>query len=444
MSFIRTAALCWLTFLFAFALGMFVSYTKIWPYGPLREIKHFIEGDVWENVSILKKLANDTGLKPSRHIRSAKLKIGTSIELEDCYDPEKHRELGNLSLRQRRNSPKVFISDDAPKGYRFIYGTFDFKEGLHGAILLDSEAEVMNTWQISQDDVEWAERRDTNIFPHGVEISPDGSIVTAYDGGSTLTKYDYCGNVVWRIEGEFHHSIAFENGNAIWTWRRKSLVKVSYETGEVLKEISLWDVMDANEDIDIFGILQNVTREGSPWLDVAGGIWHANDIDPLPQKLVHLYPGFRAGDLLVSMRSPNLIFVLDQETLKVKWWRQGLVRRQHDPDWNEVGTITIFNNNMHRGYSSIVEINPSTYEHRTIVEGGDYNFYTWWRGKHQVTGEGTVLITSSDQGRAFEVNEQGDIVFEFLNQYSDDHEHMVISEARFLPEIFFKELPQCE
>ena len=192
------------------------------------------------------------------------------------------------------------------------------------------------------------------------------------------------------------------------------------------------------------GILQSDTAEGSNWAaNIWGSFWHPNDIDPLPKELKKYYPDFNAGDLLVSLRSPNLVFILDQKTLKVKWWRQGLTRRQHDPDWNEKGTITIFNNNTNRGYSNITELNPVTYEYDIIVDGKTYNFYTWWRGNHQMMHNGGVLITSSDQGRVFEIDGEGNLVFEFLNNYGKN-QYLSISEARFLPKNFFKELPQCK
>lgn len=445
MNKIRTIALCWLLFLFAFFLGLYVYHSKAWPYGPLREIKHFILGDL----SLKKKIENDLNFKPSRHIKVAEKNGGKWLKLREGFESEKHKELNGLKLNPRRKKPKIFLSDRAPEGYRVIYGTFDFDDFLHGAIMIDPKGTVVHVWHISQEGLEWAHRKDTNVFPHGFEIAPDGSILVAYDGGTSLTKYDYCGKTIWRIKGGFHHSIAFEGTRSFWTWGTVGaekpygnyLVKIDYATGDVLKNIPLKEVMGANPDIDIFGILQKDTHEGSAWI---GDYWHANDIDPLPEELEHYYPGFSTGDLLVSLRSPNLIFVMDQETLKVKWWRQGLVRRQHDPDWNNKGTITIFNNNMHRGYSNITELNPVTYEHDIIVDGKTYDFYTWWRGKHEMMPNGGILITSPDQGRVFETDGEGNLTFEFLNTYGDNHQYLAISEARFLPKNFFKELPQCE
>jgi hypothetical protein len=98
---------------------------------------------------------------------------------------------------------------------------------------------------------------------------------------------------------------------------------------------------------------------------------------------------------------------------------------------------------MHRGYSNIIELNPFTYEYNIIVDGREYDFYTRIQGKHQLVPNRGVLITSSDQGRVFEVDGEGNITFEFLNTYGDKKENLAISEARFLPVNFFKEVPQC-
>jgi len=434
-------ALCWLVFLFAFFLGIYVYDSKAWPYSLWIEVKHFILGDAAENLSLVEKIENDLNFKPSRHIKVAEGKVGNWLKFDVGFESEKHKELKGLTLNPRRRNPKIFLSDSAPQGYRVIYGMFDFDKVLHGAVMLDPEGRVVHAWQINQEGSKWESPKDTNVFPHGFQIAPDGSIVTAFDMGNSLTKYDYCCSVLWRLEGAFHHSIEFEGGDALWTWRNFNLIKIDYHTGEILKEIPLQEIMDANSDIDIFGILQTDTQKGSSWLK---DYWHPNDVDPLPKKLEQYYPGFSAGDLLVSLRNPNLIFIVDQDTLKVKWWRQGLVRRQHDPDWNDRGTITIFNNNMHRGYSNITEVNPVTFEYDIIIDGETYNFYTWWRGKHQMMPNGGALITSSDQGRVFETDREGNITFEFLNTYGDNQEYLAISEALFLPKYFFKELPTCE
>jgi hypothetical protein len=438
---IRIIAIIWLIFLPAFLLGFCVGYAKIWPYSVLTEAVLFIEGGQGENLSLWKKFTNDFASKPTRHIAAYSIKKSTNMA--------PYKALTELKLNPRRNFPEYAFSEKAPDGYRVIYGVFDFRQGLHGAIMLDNQGRVVHVWHFSQERLDWKSPKDTNVFPHGFEIARDGSIVTAYDGGTSLTKYDYCGNVLWRLKGGFHHSIAFEGDGAVWVWGDSDgtlpygnhLLKIDYNTGQIIKEIPLQKVMDTNTDIDIFGILQKDTSQGSEWYH---DHWHPNDIDPLPKRLERFYPMFRAGDLLVSLRSPNLVFVMDQDTLKVKWWRQGLARRQHDPDWNDKGTITIFNNNMHRGYSNILELNPVTFDNQILLDGKSYGFRTYRRGKHQLMPNGGLLITSSEQGRVFETDREGNLTFEFLNSYNGNQENLVISEAVFLPKDYFTGLPECK
>ncbi len=434
MNKISIVALCWLTLLSGFIAGLVVVDSKVWPYYQLLLFKKSILANTTDGTSLLGKIANDLNVKPSRHIKTVSMKL---------QNPSEYESLQGLQLNSRRDRPLLYMAKDALEGYRVIVGIFDFEEGLHGVVLLDPQGEVVHTWQLSQQDVKWSHEPDTNVIPHGFEIAPDGSIVIAYDSGTSLTKYDYCGNLVWQIEGLYHHSIALEGNDAIWSWNDLSLTKINYNNGEILKTIDLNKVMEVNSDIDIFGIRQIDTAESSTWVNDGDGYWHPNDIDPLPKELAPYYPQFKTGDLLVSLRNPDLVFVMDQETYKVKWWRQGLTRRQHDPDWNKKGTITIFDNNMHRGFSRIREIDPKTYEHSTMLDGSLYNFYTWCRGTHQVLPNGGIQITSSEQGRVFETDRDGKITFEFINKYGEG-EALSISEARFIPVNQFKGLQQCD
>ena len=136
--------------------------------------------------------------------------------------------------------------------------------------------------------------------------------------------------------------------------------------------------------------------------------------------------------------------MLNPDNRKIRWWRQGIARRPHDPDWQPDGTITVYNNNMHREWSTIVSVDPVSYRHEVLLDGADYGFFSHVRGKHQVLDTGGMLVTSTQDGWAFEVDENGEIVFEFLN-LMDEEDKMVMSlaEARYLPLDYFQELPTC-
>lgn len=432
-------ASAWLLVLVAYGLGVYTVTSETWPWPLIESVQEYIAGDEEEDTTLAEKVKNDAGLKPFRHY----IKSKRPFDIPDDYAP-----LAGLPIRDRRLAPLWYLSDAAPKGFRLLYGTFDFGDGLHGAVLLSPEGEVVNTWTVSQHDAEWAERKDWNIFPHGVELLKDGSLIFAFDGGSSLTSYDYCGDIRWRVKGKFHHAVSRDGEGAIWSWgapdgslgSAEYAVKIDAADGTVLKSFHMDSVRLENPEIDIFGIRQDDKPDGSTW---QFDRWHINDIEPLPADMADAFPAFEAGDLVMSFRAINLVFVMDPETRKVKWWRQGLTRRQHDPDWNDDGTITVFDNNMHREYSRIFTIHPDSYEAEITVDGADYEFYTWHRGKHQRTPGGGFLVTSSDQGRVFELDAQGEMVFEFVNRYDDEGGQLVMSEARWLPPDYFEELPTC-
>jgi hypothetical protein len=76
----------------------------------------------------------------------------------------------------------------------------------------------------------------------------------------------------------------------------------------------------------------------------------------------------------------------------------------------------VFSNNA-RGYgrhSNIIAIDPRTFEYETHVDGSKYDFYSRANGMHEIAEFGTVIVTSSTQGRAFEVGRNGEVVFDFV------------------------------
>ena len=442
-----------LFFAWGYAMVRFQAFP--WQYiQPIeKEIIDFVKGAAGEDTKITEKIANDLNIRPSRQLYD--------------YQANPNRAYSRVeidNLRDRRESPQVFATSEQLPGYRFIYGTFDYNDSLHAGILLDQHNNVIHRWIIDQDQlIEEVKRKSAEDgierklkspnrrLPQGLEVLRDGTLILneGYRGNG-MHNVDICGNLNWSALGAYHHIVSLhEDTETLWAFGPGDIVQLELESGDILREISLQDIHNANPDISIF----------TPRRRVSAGRWltdpiHKNDIEALPAHYADAFPQFKSGDLLMSHRSTNLVFVVDPDTLGIKWWRSGFVRRPHDADWQPNGTITVYDNNMREPidgndaslddfsnpknlrYSKIVQIDPQTYASNIIYHGKLDGFYSGARGVHQVLPNGNILISSPHQGRVLEVTSSGETVFEFLNTY-DEKEMLIISEARWFPLNYF-------
>jgi hypothetical protein len=337
------------------------------------------------------------------------------------------------------------------RGWRVLVGGFMLNgEFTHAALALSPELEVVKVWKLSEEGVAGVEPpKRFNKYVHGFAMLGDGSVIFSFIPGVTLQRFDACGKRVWATAGVFHHADTVANDkNFLWSLRdepvkekvvEETIVRVAVATGEVVKRISIDNIVAANPTIDILQIRQNDENWGNGNPRNKPEEWafdplHLNNVEELPAAYASRFPGFTAGDLLVSARNLNLIFVLDPETLRVKWWHSGSFRRQHDPDWEPNGTISLLDNRMSRDYSRIVRITPFSNQVEVAFDGRTNDFYTRIRGTHQFTATGNLLVASTQQGRAFEIDRDGQLVFEVYSTRPGGGEYNYpLSDAQWFP-----------
>lgn len=410
--------------------GFVVGEYHVFPYKILREVQDYVKGDsLGKDTSVFDKAVNDLGLQPNRHLR------------EYPANAEKGARFIEVpGLKSRREKPMAFIAADHRAGYRVVFGAFDFTSAFWGGILLSPTGETIHTWKLSTKYLKTSIADDELKVLYGLHLFPDGSIIfTQQEAGGGIVKVDACGNIQWSLEGNYHHTISPTEDGDFWTFAGRQtdfdhkLTRISQETGEIKAVIDMADVRKANPFLHIFN-LQSLTG--------AINISHGNDIEPLSSKLAQQFQGLEAGDLLITYRTQNLVFVLDPDTLKVKWWRIGPWDRPHDADWEINGTVAVFSNNdvTGRRHSDIVAIDPRSFESEVIVDGDKFNFHSRTNGEHQRSDFGTRMITSTNQGWAFEVDQDNKIVFSFINTYDrKKHSSLSLSEAQRLPRDYFDE-----
>ncbi len=373
-----------------------------------------------------------------------------------------YQSLAYDDLNQRHQNPVVFPdAENITEGYRLLFGAFDFQAHLHGAILLNRDNNIVHHWEFDEVEIKkFFENTEVNNsiripepenrWPHGVEVFSDGSIVANLGNGDAgMLKLDSCSNIQWMQKGSFHDVVQSDGAGNVWSLNNETLIVLDQDSGQVQKEIGLNDIHLANPELAVLTPRRSLRT--SKWYHDPV---HSADVEPLPENLADKFPLFHQGDLLISYRSLNLIVVIDPLTLKIKWWRTGVSQRQGDVDWEPDGTISIYDNNkrdrrpdwdgadtdseQNTRFSRIVKIDPMTMKFTEVYNGRSDKFYSSDFGKHQILPNGNILISSPEQGRVFEINQFGEISFEFLNQY-DENQSLIISQGIWLPEDYFSE-----
>lgn len=326
---------------------------------------------------------------------------------------------------------------DAPSGSFLITGTTVGKETLQGVSMFSQSGEEIHVWRIDYEELDPDGPPQTNVLLHGMAPFEDGSLIVAFDGGEALARVGACGDIRWVLDGPYHHSVTRGDDGDVWTWRGDAMVRLDAETGETLQEVGLR--ADLVEQTGAYGALAIRTNESANGLSYQTEAFHANDVEPLTAELAPAFPQFEVGDVVVSLRELNLVAVLDPDGPQLKWWSHGPWFRQHDPDFQPDGRITVYDNRMGlEGGSRILAVDPKTNVVETLVEDAPgAPFDSWRRGKHQVLENGHLIVTESEQGRAFEVDVEGELIWE-LNMIYDDERNAVITEATFVEDGFFQ------
>ncbi len=348
--------------------------------------------------------------------------------------------------------------EKAHAGYNF-YSSPDAGE----AILMDMGGDVVHRWTFSP--------LEGGICDHVVLLG-DGDIILI--NGGRLLRLNWDGQLIWEKALRAHHDIAVLPDGSLYTIGRHSIfhrnARVWFDAlvhlaadGEVVERWSTYDhlaelrgVLDTRSFLDTLldsidasaasGEHQPSGREndgeGRPWRPSAKKFppkydyFHANTVSLFPATpLGEDDSRFRPGNLLLCFRNVNQIAVLDKDIYQVLWaWGEGDLQRPHHPTVLENGHILIFDNGIERQYSRVLELDPLSQEILwEYAADPPEEFYSPSRGSAQRLSNGNTLICESDRGRAFEVTEQGEMVWVWLNPAVKDGKRMYVYRMLRIP-----------
>lgn len=367
---------------------------------------------------------NDVGLEPTRHLVAA-------------------RNPGRAGISE---SFRVYQPEAVAPGYVLVAGlSTDQTRAAFDVVLYDAAGNTLHKWPVDYAVVDPEGLKPLHVMLHGMEVLEDGSLVVTFDAGRVIARLDACGQPVWITPGEFHHSVSLDDRGGVWAWRNEDIVRLDAETGRETTEIGLKDkiMQAAGGQQGVLSIRSHIDEDGAS-LRYEPDAFHANDVEPLRADIADRFPQFEAGDLLISLRELNLVAVVDPDDGRIVWWQHGPWLKQHDPDFQTDGTITVYDNASGSAVSRILRVDPGTRRIETVFAGSDaVPFYNWQRGKHQVLANGNVLITESERGRIFEAAPDGSVVWERERVWDADR-NVIVTEARHVEPDFFRDgAPSC-
>ncbi len=250
----------------------------------------------------------------------------------------------------------TYLGGQKDDGY-LLLSVFDGKANQSVVKLIRlSDGEELHRWKPdvyeirnrTRDQSRFSERN--NIWPKRYRIThpfllEDGSLVF----NTPLISISACSKINWILDDVFyHHSIQRDHEGNFWVpsvmepglfgefasygakFRDDALSKVSPE-GRVLFQKSVAEILIENGYRDLLwaGSYSN------------GDVTHLNDIEP-----AHTDSAFwKKGDLLISLRKRNAVFLYRPATNKVLWLKVGPWVGQHDADFVGDSSISVFGNN---------------------------------------------------------------------------------------------------
>ena len=340
----------------------------------------------------------------------------------------------------------IFNSNKAYPGLNFVSGFSNNKTRIFLKIL-DMNGNKVHEW-----DVDWKKiwpnpqhlpnrkipKGRPGTYIHGMVMMENGDVIFNFEHFG-LVRLDVDGNVVWRLPYVTHHSAHLHDDGNIWVSGEKFHEKDDIEANSrfpnrrpPIREYTILEVSPDGKILNEWFIAKILRKNGYSGMlnlgtiankeTIMGGdadILHVNDVEPFPSNLKESF--FKKGDVMVSPRNINAVFVFNKNTEKIKFMSQGLFVRQHDPDFIDGDTISVFDNNNSASKSAnpqsrILIISAPDNQAEVFYEGTKENpFFTNIGGKHEWLSNGNLLITDFINGRGFEVNRKGEVVWQYYN-----------------------------
>jgi len=259
---------------------------------------------------------------------------------------------------------------------------------------------------------------------------------------AAIEERDWYGNLIWSYENNHLHHPAeiMPNGNIIAIFWEDLPKELNDEVKGGIPNTEAEGNKIYTDSIKIINRDKEIIWEWYPHKQLNISDWplsygenreywpNINRVEYLPED----NPFNKKESLLVSFRAVDTIAIIDIETKEVVWkWGKGEIAHQHDPHLLSNGNILVFDNGFLRSnlpelkagkyFSRVIEINPRinqiVWEYAGFMPNRmrGFAFYSFIGGFAERLPNWNTLITETTTGRIFEINTEGEIVWEYIH-----------------------------
>jgi hypothetical protein len=334
-------------------------------------------------------------------------------------------------------------------GYTLLFRGLEVK-------LVDMNGRMAHAWALATEVTKCGTDRARLLTNGNVLVSRGG--MHSEDG--VLEELDWEGDVAWRYipEGKIphtcylgpHHDVFRKaNGNTLLICRqavpeeylgqvREPAWQGQAIYGDTILEVdrvgkTVWE-WHSHEHLDLNHrrLLASPKWPPGPLNSTVLDWTHVNTVRSLPEN--RWYDAgdtrFRPGNVLISPRQLDTIYLIDRETHEIVWEYSGDyfggLSGQHEPYMIEkglpgAGNILIFDNGAspwndlgHAGASYVLEVDPITKQVVWVYDCWQ-QFHSTYTSSAQRLENGNTLICESNSKRVFEVTSEGETVWEYVD-----------------------------
>jgi len=309
------------------------------------------------------------------------------------------------------------------------FSGYNFYASGHGpeAVLMDMEGRELHRWhhEFWETFPDYPLRKyhgGTNNFRR-VTLLEGGDVLGIHEG-LAIVRFDKDNQTRWANPIRAHHDLDISADGSLYVLTRQARMMPRLDPDAPVMEdfVSILD-LDTGEERRRISLVEAMERsEYAAWLarrpDKAD-FFHTNTLTLLDGTATH--PAFGAGRVLLSMRNMNMLAVLDVDTEVLVWAHRGGFSLQHEPSLTRAGDLLLFDN---RGGGRGQRTRVSLYALADMTPrwhwtGGDVPLHSPTLGTAVELGNGNLLVTESERGRAIEITpEDHQIVWEFLNPHT--------------------------